>query len=325
MKAKVLMILVGGLLLGYGSVAQGVMTDWITIGDPGNPADSTGYGNVDYVYQIGQYEVTNSQYIEFLNAVASIEDPHDLYDPAMGGSVGGISRYTVNGGYSYGPKDADAAWLNRPVNFVTFWDACRYANWLHNGQSVGLQDDSTTEDGAYSLGGSTNPTNISISRNPDALVFIPTEDEWYKAAYYDATAGLYYTYPTAAAVLPSNDLVTSDPGDNANFYQDGFTLGPPYFTTEVGDFENSASSYGTFDQGGNVWEWTEATPYLVFRGIRGGSFEYDELAMRSTYERHNSPVAPGRGVGFRVAHIPEPATIALMLIGAATLLRKRRA
>jgi hypothetical protein len=74
------------------------------------------------------------------------------------------------------------------VDFVSFWNALRFANWLHNGQPRGLQDETTTEDGAYTL----TPTGIvnnTITRNPGAVVFLPSENEWYKAAYYDpATA-----------------------------------------------------------------------------------------------------------------------------------------
>ena len=71
--------------------------------------------------------------------------------------------------------------------------------------------------------------------------------------------------------MPSNDLTTPDGGNNANFYQSGYTIGSPYYRTPVGEFELSDSPYGTFDQGGNVWEWTEAILYGSERGFRGGS------------------------------------------------------
>ena len=89
-----------------------------------------------------------------------------------------------------------ADWANRPVNYVSFWDAARFANWLHNGQPTGPQGPGTTEDGAYLNVGNQAP---SFGRNAGATFFIPTEDEWYKAAYHDKTAGLaasYFDYPT---------------------------------------------------------------------------------------------------------------------------------
>ena len=88
---------------------------------------------------------------------------------------------------------------------------------------------------------------------------IPTEDEWYKAAYHknDGVTGNYWLYPTQSNNVPSNDSINPDPGNNANFYQNGYTIGSPDYLTAVGEFENSDSAYGTFDQGGNVWEWNE--------------------------------------------------------------------
>ena len=70
----------------------------------------------------------------------------------------------------------------------------------------------------------------------------------------------YWDYPTKSNTVPSNvgsDGYT-DPGNHANYWNNGYTLGSPYYRTNVGEFENSASAYGTFDQGGNVWEWNEA-------------------------------------------------------------------
>ena len=80
---------------------------------------------------------------------------------------------------------------------VTFWDSVRFTNWLHNGQPTGAQGPSTTEDGAYTL----TPAGIAantIPRNPEATIFLPNEDEWYKAAYFDGTS--YFDYPTGTDV-----------------------------------------------------------------------------------------------------------------------------
>ena len=116
---------------------------WVTVGNPGNAADkrydSTGYGAVNHVYKIGKFEVTAGQYTEFLNAVAKA-DTYGLYDTAMGDPNGwagcGIQRTVIQGTciYSVGPD-----WTNRPVNSISFYNACRFANWLHNGQPTGAQ------------------------------------------------------------------------------------------------------------------------------------------------------------------------------------------
>ena len=232
----------------------------------------TGFGSVGHVYQIGKYEVTAGQYTEFLNAVAKA-DPNGLYNTAMGDPVGSlganIQRTGSSPNYSY---SVAADWANRPVNYVSFWDAARFANWLHNGQPTGPQGPGTTEDGAYHDVGN----QTLFGRNAGAKFFIPTEDEWYKAAYHDKTAGLaasYFDYPTGTNAVPGNDITeTTNPGNNANYYISDYAIGSPYYRTVVGEFELSDSPYGTFDQGGNVWEWNETAVTSSSRGLRGGSF-----------------------------------------------------
>ena len=72
--------------------------EWSLVGNPGNPADArTGYGAVGYSYRIGKYEVTNSQYAEFLNAVAAT-DTYNLYSDRMTiDTRGGIVRNGLPG------------------------------------------------------------------------------------------------------------------------------------------------------------------------------------------------------------------------------------
>ena len=156
------MVMVGVLVTLGSSAWAEVNMAWVPVGDPGNAPDDTGWGRVDYVYRIGKYEVTNAQYITFLSAVA-VSDTYGLYNTEFETEVdGGIVRTGSDGSYTYGPRDGDPNWLNRPVTRVTFWDACRLANWLHNGQPGQggppvPQDANSTEDGAYTLNGYTGP------------------------------------------------------------------------------------------------------------------------------------------------------------------------
>ena len=256
--------------------AQATTIDMVTVGNAGNTNDGTGFGGVDYPYLIGKYEITNAQWREFLTAKARVSDPYGLYNTDMAGTQGGIAKTWSVDHYVYTPKNGDTNWDNRPVNFVSFWDAARFTNWLHNGQGNG-----DTESGAY-----TNIDNQStFARLPGAKYVIPTEDEWYKAAYHknDGVTGNYFDYPTTNDGEPSNALLNPDGGNNANFYQNGYTIGSPYYTTTVGDFEKSASPYGTFDQGGNLWEWNQTKIANSARGLRGGAWYLESEDMAAYY------------------------------------------
>jgi formylglycine-generating enzyme required for sulfatase activity len=151
-----------------------------------------------------------------------------------------------------------------------------FVNWIENGQPTGAQGPDTTEEGVYRI-----TDGLSEVRKPNATFFIPSEAEWYKAAYYDPSRSGYYDYPTSTDLIPNNNLPSSDTGNSANFQDVGFTTDNSlYPLTDVGAYGLSKSPYGTYDQAGNVWEYIEAiieafantpTPSL-FRGLRGGSW-----------------------------------------------------
>jgi formylglycine-generating enzyme len=152
--------------------AHAVVTiDYVTVGDAGNANDTTGFGGVAYTYQIGKYEVTNAQYAEFLNAKAA-SDPNGLYNARMGSDVwGGITQNGSSGSFTYAVKTNMG---DKPVNYVSFSDAMRFTNWINNGQGS-----SSTESGAYDMTVSAS----TVLHSTLASVWLPTEDEWYKAAY----------------------------------------------------------------------------------------------------------------------------------------------
>ena len=327
-----------GVCLVAGSTASGwVDIEYVPVGSPGNLADTeimadgtTSYGRVDYAYLIGAYEVTNAQYAEFLNAVATM-DAWDFYDSRMASGwndIGGITRAGADGSYSYAAR---AGREDRPVNYVTYWDAARFANWLHNGQPTGLQDATTTEDGAYTLGIFTGDGGQSIVRNPGAMVFIPSEDEWYKAAYYDPSRngglGGYWDYPTGADSTPNNNPPGSDTGNSANY---SLAVGSPDYLSDVGAYAMSESLFGTFDQGGNVWEWNEdiiaSGETWASRVLRGGSFSFDESFLHAAGRDYYPDLEVNflGTIGFRVAAVPEPGSVGLLAAGALIVLRRRR-
>lgn len=307
MKYALAVILAGILPLGVGAVT----IDLVTVGNPGNPSEVNGagvFGGVSSTYQIGRTEVTNAQYVEFLNAKAAT-DPYSLFSASMASfSTGGIVRSGSSGNYTYAVK-ADATnvepdfvtytYANKPVVYVSWFDAIRFANWMHNGQGSG-----DTETGAYTIIGGATPTNPdSIVRNAGAKWYLPTENQWYKAAYYSGAGSEYFDYPTATNSVPNNNQPALDTGNSANYLDGGLvtTGNTSYPLTPAGGYTLSDSVYGTLDQGGNVGEWLETLGGTNRRVRRGGSWQQDASFMSSA--ARETPVNTGEmaSAGFRLA------------------------
>lgn len=287
-----------------------VTFEWVTIGNPGNDPDSLnegavpGIGSVPYVYRIARHEVTNEQYAQFLTAVA-VTDTNGLYSTAMGSEArGGITQSGSPGTFTYSVK-TDMG--DKPVMFVSYFDAMRFVNWLHNGQPTGAQGAGTTETGVYTIS-----DGLSESRAVDALFFIPTENEWYKAAHHQPAvqggdADDYWLYPTASNGLPTiatADAIgdVSNAGANVANYQSGADWNEQdgNVTTVGSAGPSSGSFYGTTDQGGNVAEWSETVESNTHR-VQGGAWGDDESALRSSGLSYFVPSADTIIIGFRVA------------------------
>lgn len=251
----------------------------VPVGSPGNPADGTGFGAVPYAYRIGKHEVTNAQYCDFLNRVAS-KDSHGLYDSRMADEYGGILRAGTEGRYSYRIKPGMGA---KPVNFVR-WESClRYANWLSGGQVAG-----GTDTGAYVFkpdGSVVVPDHVALAAGKVVRWVLPSENEWYKAAYYDPAkprGGGYWPYPARGDSAPDCNLNSNAPSD-------------------VGSFKNAPSPFGTFDQAGNLWEFNDRRAGHKV-GLRGGSFYInDHAGYTHATARYEVDSAPWPNYGFRVA------------------------
>ena len=339
------------VILGYASSAYGVTYELVNVGDPGNAADITTFGSVDYAYRIGKYEVTVANYTEFLNAVAKT-DTYALWNNAMqaAASVAGITRTGSQGSYVYAVMTATSGQAtysqtgtppfktttgvdssNFPITYVSWFNAARFANWMSNGQPMGNQNGTTTENGAYNLNGSTNsgsaPEKNTINPNTGAAptFFIPTENEWYKAAFYDPTlngkVGGYYRFATRSNSVPGNVLPNSgftsfEPPNNQSNYiygsaylycvtQNAAIDTSQYYLNPVGAFRQTFSAYGAFDMNGNVWELNSRTGESSTNvGIRGGAWTSLSSYLANTYYLGTVPYSTASNVGFRLASPP---------------------
>lgn len=275
----------------------------VVVGHPGNMADTNGLGRVNYAYRIARYEVTLDQYTTFLNAVASVTTNAFLIDlwsfeMAYDPDVAGIQRTGMGASedpYRYSVIGSG----DRPVTHVSWFDAARFVNWVNNGG----RSSSSTESGAYTLNGATNgPLPL---RSTNAVWWLPNENEWYKAAFYDPAGARYRKYPTGDSTPVAAAEPPGEPGSANwnNVRPRGNKLTP------VGAYSSSPSVFGTFDQAGNVWEWIDASaggsnPQAV---LRGGSFDADAAASIGVSGRGlASPGGSSRVYGFRLASVTNP-------------------
>jgi formylglycine-generating enzyme required for sulfatase activity len=320
------------LLANLAAPARAVTIDWVTVGDPGNAADDTTYGAVADSFQIMKYEFTNQQYTDFLNSVAAT-DTYSLYNTNMGSNArGGITRSGASGSYTYAVRTNMG---DKPVNFVSWFDAARVANWLQNGAT----GTSSTETGAYTLvGGQTSGTAPAV--NSGATFYIPTEDQWYKAAYYKGggTNAGYWNYATQSDTDPT--AVTSGStgigsagsmGNFANYNSAASWNGQTGNVTTVGT-NGGPSAYEIYDMSGNVREWNDLTGAAgSSRGLRGGNWNSPAFDFSSSSRLALAPSNESNFNGFRLASpvaVPEPSTYAMALAGLAcggySMFRRRK-
>jgi hypothetical protein len=284
------------MTLWLASFAGGITIPLIDVGNPGNPPDPAtiaigNLGSVSYPYRIGTYEVTNAEYVAFLNAVAA-SDPNQVFHPSMQATFnGGITRTGVSGAYTYAPKPGYA---DKPVVFASFFSAARFCNWLHNGQPVGPQSPQTTEDGAYTMLGMTAMapgTGDGNGRNANWLWALPTRHEWHKAAY-NGSNNTWTRYATQTDIEPVSEPPPG--GTNSANYNGAVSL-----LTVRGAYVQCPAFWGAFDMNGNLAEWNEGANFV--RRIRGGNWQAGSNEMRSTNAGSVSDGTPANNqTGFRV-------------------------
>ena len=295
----------------FGSGANTLTLDFVNIGNAGNADDagagggsySTPYGGVSYGYRMGTYEISQ--------------------DAITKATAGGLASVTA------GPHTG-----NEPAAQMTWFEAAAFVNWLNDQRTPGLK--------AYNLTGVTSLTpwasvdawqagGENLFRHKDAYYFLPSEDEWYKAAYHQNTGvnADYWDYATGSNTIPTQALTDGTTPFTAIF--DGVEAGTPADPADV-NLAGGLSAYGTMGQNGNVYEWAESAYDRINnsssedREVRGGNWLNSESILRSSNRGSLAPSTSGNfGVGFRVASVPEPTSTVLMCsAGLLAIARRRR-
>jgi formylglycine-generating enzyme required for sulfatase activity len=154
--------------------------------------------------------------------------------------------------------------------------------------------------------------------------------------------GDYWNYPTSTDAVPYSDQPPGsdapDPSNTANAfkndgiangYDDGYALSGSNsysYWSNVGSYPLSSSPYGTFDQGGNLWEYNETHNGSGSTWMRGGSWGDSMLHLAASDRNMTGFMNQGGSIGFRVATIavPEPGILAVAVLAIATIAWRRR-
>jgi formylglycine-generating enzyme required for sulfatase activity len=277
--------------------------EFVTIGNPGNAADTTGSpnpaGSVAYTYSIGKYEVSRDM-ITKANSAGS-----------LGITLADMTSYGGNG-------------VNRPATGITWYEAAKYVNWLNT--STGGTAAYKFVGGTFQLwsAGDAGYNANNLFRNSNAKFWLPSVDEWYKAAFGNLN-GTWNNYATGSDSAPT--AVASGTAANTAVYKSNPVVltGPADITSAGG-----LSPYGTMGQGGNVWEWNETAQDGInntvteYRGTRGGQYGSLSNNISSSVNGANLPTHQDVVTGFRVASVPEPSALSLLAIGLGGLALVRR-
>lgn len=272
---------------------DGFSMDFVDI-TGGSVADNTGYGAVGYDYRMGKYEVSRGMI--------------DSYNANSGGPA--ITMFDLTGFGGNG--------VNRAATGVNWNEAARFVNWLNTSRGYSPAYKFTTgganDNIALWTAGDAGYDSANPFRNSQAYYFLPSEDEWYRAAYYDPSknggTGGYWDYATGSDTPPTPVLNGTDAGTAV------YGQAPFWGPTEI-MITGGLSPYGTMAQNGNVFEWCESgftapnDSAGKSRVYRGGYLGSPQHVIVSSWRNPTSPETDSDTFGFRVASVPEPPSITL--------------
>ncbi|MFO0858606.1 MAG: SUMF1/EgtB/PvdO family nonheme iron enzyme [Phycisphaerales bacterium] len=326
--------------------------DFVTVGAPGNapwqgngtPGDrAIGRGGVGYEYKIGKFEVTSAQWVDFFNAAydrpAGDTIPH-LIPPDCWGGISTTPTHIENPNARRWTTTPQSAML--PTGDISWRMAAIYCNWLHNGKATNRE---AFLNGAYDVstfGYQGTVFTDQLTHHPDAHYWIPTWDEWLKAAHYDpvkqnsdGSLGGWWLYPHRSDVAPvygpPNVFVNGVLSQaNAGWDQLDYPGFNP-FSVQLGAYAQVTSPWGLLDVAGATREWTEETVFV--NGVFPADRYFDGTAWdfsTGTVDRINSvggdfPSLAVYDLGFRIAtSVPAPGISALAVSLFALAAHRRR-
>lgn len=316
--------------------------DFVTVGDPGNPACALpdpggisyadGRGSVPYEYRIGRAEITTGQWLQFVNTFSTLGGTWTGF--AHPSHWGAEVDPTYSGpGARYRLRDAPSASVF-PVGGISWRTAAMYCNWLTNAQATGTW---ALQNGAYDASTfTTNPDqtfNDQLTHNPSATFWIPTLDEWIKAAHYDpnrngAGQGGWWMYPNG-----TDTPLTYGPPPTGQA-NSGFTL--PNFgnwNIPLGAYPGTVSPWGLLDVAGGATEWIEEAFGTTLgpeeRGTDGSGSGWNislaGLNDRVTRLGSDAPQVASSYQGFRIASsVPAPAGSAVVAMSLCYVNRRKK-
>ena len=310
-------------IVNFGSGANQFGMTFVTIGNPGDAADTTGVPNsvgaVGYSYDIGKFEVSRAMVTAYNATPGVVQITLD----SMSGMTGGPRAAMPATGISWNEAARFVNWLNTERGFAP---AYKFTSGGFN-DPIALWDETA------------DPLDFEATnryRSKRANFFLPSTHEWYKAAYYDPNksgSDKYWNYATGSDSAPTQTNGSTAQGEAV--YNRSNAQGPADVTNAGG-----LSPYGVMGLNGNVWEWEESSVDLLnnnvssSRGLRGGGYGSVASALISSSRGGDSPgdqVSSIPDYGFRVvsynsdAVVPEPSMMVIgTLFGLGGLAAKRR-
>ncbi|MCE5277897.1 MAG: SUMF1/EgtB/PvdO family nonheme iron enzyme [Planctomycetaceae bacterium] len=291
----------------FGTGANQFTIDFVVISNATNPVSGRGIVLTDYRTSV--FEITNGQWNKFKAE----------YGPVKGYPTGAYDGTSL----VWGGDDC-------PTNMVSWYEAAQFVNWLNisTGHHAAYKFTGTQGQDDYTYANWTAAEaagGVNLRRHKDAYYFLPTEDEWVKAAYWNGTTMQDYATRPGESVTQGNGL----DGTGWNY----MSWSGAYATDSHGPWNVGSGSRelnGTYDMMGNVFEWTESSWYAndyieyILHMTRGGSYQNDQSFLSLANRGDVGSGSEFRGTGFRVASIPEPSTMGLLVVGLGILARKMR-